>query len=119
MEVGECVDDREPDAPPGVHVMAHRRRHVVPDHDAAAVLDHEEVRPDDAVVVAEQVAARCPVVVLRQRVNGAVLAPHVVCSGSELAERRPSHDQLAVAEAHQVRQVRRAVRELQHVESAV
>ena len=82
MEVGQRVDDREPDPSAGVGMMAHRRRNVIPDHDAAAVLDDEEVGPDDTVVVAEQVAARRVVVVLRQRVDGTELAAHVVGTGA-------------------------------------
>ena len=119
VQVGERVDDGEPDAAGRVVVVGHLRRDVVPHHDAAAVLDDEEVGADHAVVVAEQVAARRAVEVTRQRVDGPELPAHVVGAGSEPAERRPPHDELGVADAHEVGEVGRAVRELQHAERPV
>jgi len=43
VQVGEGVDDGEADAAPCVVVVSHLGWHVVPDHDAGAVLDDEEV----------------------------------------------------------------------------
>ena len=95
-------------------VAGHARRDAAPDHLARAVLDDEEVRAGDRVIVAEQVGARRTVVMPPQPGQRPVLALHVVRADRDLAERRPADDQAAVGELEQVRQVGRAVRELPH-----
>jgi hypothetical protein len=119
VQVGEGIDHCEPDAPGDVVVMRHLGGHVIPHHDAVAVLDDEEVGADDVVVVAEQVRVGGPIEVAGQRVDGAELAAHVVGARCETAERWAAHDELGVADADEVGQVGRAVRELQDAERPV
>ena len=118
VEVGEGVDDGEADAPTDVGVLRHRRRDGAPDDDAGAVLDHEEVGTDDRVVVAEGEGPWRRRVGAPQARQRAELPLHVVGAGRELPERRPADDEAAIAEAHEVREVGRAVGELQHLHRA-
>ena len=118
VHVGHRVDEGERDPPPDVLVVGHRRRDVVADDLAAAALHDHEVGADHGVVVAEQVGPRRPVEDPPQLRQHAVLALHVVGAGRHDPERRPAQHQLGVAEAQQVREVGRAVRELQGRELA-
>ena len=119
VQVGERVDHGEPDPAAGVRSDRELIRHVVPDHDAGAVLRDQEVGADDRLVGAVVQAQRRPRVRRVQPRQHGVLAAHVVRPGRDHAERRSADDQGVLAEPDQVGQVRRAVGELQHREVAL
>ena len=85
-------------------------------HFAAPPLHHEEVHAEDGGIVAENVGSRRPVELSPEPGENLVLASHVVRAGGELTQGRPTQHELVRAEAKEIGQVRRAVRELLDLE---
>ena len=88
-------------------------------HLASPPLHDEEVGAEDGGVVAEEIGARRPVELAPEVRQHLVLALHVVGTRGDLAHGRPAKHQLVIAQPQQVRQVGRAVRELEHRQGAV
>jgi hypothetical protein len=102
--------------PADVVVVLHARRHRRADDLTAPALHHEEVGAEDGGVVTEEVGARGAVEVTPESGEDLELAPHVVRARGDLTHRRPAQHQLVRADAEQIGQVRRSVRELEDVD---
>ncbi len=86
---------------------------------AGAVLDHDEVGADDRMVLTQRERPGRLVEVTPERRQHAVLAAHVVRAGRDHTERRAPHNKPLRAGLDEVREVGRAVRELQDTPVAV
>jgi hypothetical protein len=116
VQLGHRVDEREADPAADVVVMLQARRHHGAHHLASPALHHEEVGAEHCRVVAEEVGTRCPIEVTPESRQHLVLAPHIVSAGGDLTHRRPAQHQIMRADAKQIGQVRRSVRELENLE---
>ena len=88
VELGDGVDEGQPQSTPHALQIAHRLREHASDDFAPTTFHHEEVRTSDRMVVGEEVGPRCLVEVLPQAGQHLELALHVVRAGGQRAERR-------------------------------
>ena len=116
VQLGHGVDEREGDPSADLAMTLHPGRDRGAHDFATAALHHEKVGAEDGGVVAEDVRARGPVEVAPEPREDLVLTAHVVGAGSDLPHRRPPQDELLGTDTQEVRQVRRAVRELKNLD---
>ena len=116
VEIGHRLDEREREPAAGLGMRAQGGGQRVAHHLAAAALHHEEVGAEHRRVVAEEIPARRAVEVRPEPREHLELALHVVGAGRDLAERRPAQHQLVRAHPEEIREVGRAVGELEHLE---
>ena len=116
VQLGHGVDEREGDPSADIAMTLHRGRDRGAHDLAASALHHEEVAPEHGRIVAEDVRAWRAVEVTPEPREDLVLPAHVVRAGGDLPHRRPTQDELVRADAQEVRQVRRAVRELENLD---